>query len=87
MLEIWIKCNFRQKVEDFNQISREFWSKSQYFGEICKDFGERSQRSYFSNILVIISNILIEIWSNFRKDFGQNLEDLVRNQYTKILKI
>ena len=49
MLEIWIKCNFRQKVEDFNQISREIWSKSQYFGEIFKGFGERSQR-FHSNV-------------------------------------
>ena len=57
--------------KDFVQISKIFWN---FF----------SKRSYFSNILVMISMVLIKIWSNFWKDFDQNLKNYVRNQYKNV---
>ena len=44
MLEILIKCYFRQNLDDSDQISRGFGSKSQYFGQILKGFGEIYKR-------------------------------------------
>ena len=96
-----LKYNFHQNIEILYQISRGFSSKSQYYGQILKVFAEQRfcsnflmildkfERvwSYFSNIFVIISKILIDILSNIWKGFGeprriqsksiyQNLKDL-----------